>query len=285
MPLKKLIVRDASYQTDPTTGEGFFHVHDPHALIQAAGYLKYKNAGDSEMIYFRGHSRTYPGLQPTLFRGCHTQAAQSRREHLLAKALDELRGLNRIFSTFYDESHEPLMQHYGLKTSWIDLVDNIWVALWFACHKAKTTGTMGEYWHFEKRLPTPEIKEYVYISLIATDISTSVKNKPGFFTGKNTELIDLRVACPSVFLRPHAQHGLLFRNKGGLTRRPSDYASQVRGIIRAELSDALAWLGDGKTLTTHSLFPPVFYDRGYHILLSSGFTGTRVVGAVANVGA
>lgn len=284
MPLKKLTVRDATYIIDPATSEGFFHVHDPHALIQAAGYLKYKNAGSSELIYFRGHARTYPGLQPTLFRGCHNHAAQSRRESLLSKALIELRKLNPIFSTFYEESHEPLLQHYGLKTSWIDLVDNIWVALWFACHKAKTTGSVGEYMHYEKRIPTLGTDDYVYISLIAADISPTEKDRPGLFIGKNTELIDLRVACPSIFLRPHAQHGLLFRNRADHTRRPTDYSSQIRGVIRANLSDALAWLGDGKTLATHSLFPPAFYDRGYNMLLSSAFKGTKVVGSITNVG-
>jgi hypothetical protein len=285
MPLKKLVIRDASYLVDPITSEGFFHVHDPHALIQAVGYVKYKNSSSSELIFFRGHARTYPGLQPTLFRGCSSHAAQSRRESLLAKALIELRRINPILSSFYEESHEPLLQHYGLKTSWIDLVDNIWIALWFSCHKAKSTGSLGEYVHYERRIPTPGQDDYVYISLIAADNAPTVKDRPGLHFGPKTELIDLRIATPSIFLRPHAQHGLLLRNKGGLTRRPTDYSGQIRGVIRASLSDALAWLGDGKTLTTHSLFPPVFYDRGYNILLASSFKGTKVLGSIANVGA
>jgi hypothetical protein len=94
----------------------------------------------------------------------------------------------------------------------------------------------------------------------------------------------LRIACPSIFLRPHAQHALLFRKKGGLTQRPTDYAAQVRGIIRADLANALAWLGDGKTLGSHSLFPPAFYDNRYQILLFSGFKGNKTVGTIINVG-
>jgi FRG domain len=285
MPLKKLVVRDASYVTDPTTGEGFFHVSDPHALIQAAGYLKYKNAGNSELIYFRGHTRTYSGLQPTLFRGCHTHAAQSSRESYLAKSIDEIRTLNRIFRLFYKDCHEPLLQHYGLKTSWIDLVDNIWVALWFGCHKARVAGDVNEYMHYERRIPSLASDEYAYISLIAADVAQTEKDRPGLYLGTNTELVDLRVACPSIFLRPHSQHALLFRNKGGPDQRPTDYSSQIRGVIRAKLSDALAWLGEGMTLSTHSLFPPAFYDRGYNMLLSSAFKGTKTVGSIINVGA
>jgi hypothetical protein len=58
-----------------------------------------------------------------------------------------------IFQQIKLFSHEPLLQHYGLATTWIDLVDNIWVALWFACHKAHISGKRSQYLHFEKRLP------------------------------------------------------------------------------------------------------------------------------------
>ncbi|GAA0468199.1 hypothetical protein Ade02nite_79030 [Paractinoplanes deccanensis] len=33
---------------------------------------------------------------------------------------------------------EPLLQHYGIRTRWLDLVGNIWSALWFACHHFTT---------------------------------------------------------------------------------------------------------------------------------------------------
>ena len=42
----------------------------------------------------------------------------------------------KIFSKYSRTVFEPLIQHYGVKTPYIDLVDNIWVALWFALHQA-----------------------------------------------------------------------------------------------------------------------------------------------------
>lgn len=108
---------------------------------------------------------------------------------------------------------------------------------------------------------------------------------PGLFRGPRTELVDLRVACPSIFLRPHAQHGVLFRKKGIGVVRPTDYADQVRGIIRIDLSNALAWVGNAITLGTHTLFPPPYYDHGYKILLDEKFESKNHVGSIFMVGA
>jgi hypothetical protein len=77
----------------------------------------------------------------------------------------------------------------------------------------------------------------------------------------------------------------LFRKKGKGTIRPIDYADQVRGVIRTDLADALTWLGDAKTLSTHALFPPPYYDHGYKILLDGDFEGSDLVGSVHIVGA
>jgi hypothetical protein len=81
-------------------------------------------------------------------------------------------------------------------------------------------------------------------------------------------MIDLRVAAPSTFLRPHAQTGLLVRQNGKIGAVTRDYKDMVAGIVRVSLDDALSWLGDGKLLSTHVLFPPPVYDFGYRDLLN-----------------
>lgn len=285
MSLEKLSIRDSFLTTDQKNKVSIFHVKDPHALIQAAGYLKYINGkrNEPEQIYFRGNTKLYDKLEPTLYRGCKTQAAQQRRTNAITATIAEIQNELNIFNSFYEESHEPLLQHYGLKTSWVDIVDNIWIALWFGCNKAKQ---IGSYIHYERRTPKSNSDEYVYISLVATDCGCVDKTKPGLYYGKQTELIDLRIATPSVFLRPHAQHGLLFRRRGSQnTQRPTDYFSQIRGIVRIDLADALSWLGDGKTLSVHSLFPPMYYDHGYRILMSATCKMGNAVGCFSNIGA
>jgi hypothetical protein len=278
-----LNVRDARCEIDSASGAQVFHAIDPHALTQAAGYLKHRCAA-TENIHFRGQSRLYPTLTPTLFRGRTRQEAQS-------KAVSELRALIKqavsaasLFSSFDPVFYEPLLQHYGLRTTWLDLVDNVWVALWFACHNALSGARTPRYLHFEKRNPHKETRpSYVYILMIGTDREQTAI--PGFSKGSHTELVDLRIGCPSIFVRPHAQHGVLFRRVGDHVRRPSDCSTCVRGIIRADLQEALSWLGSGELLNTHALMPPPFYDHGYRILLDLELPTTTRAGAIQHVGA
>jgi hypothetical protein len=166
--LGKISIRTAEMAKD-SHGQDVLHVRDPHALIQASGYLKFTRAAEGEAIFFRGQSQTYKAFNPTLFRGISAkQSAQSSRVRDERLFIAEIVKSLKIFSTFPHFSHEPLLQHYGLSTTWIDLVDNIWVALWFACHKAHVTGKQFQYLHFEKRLPDDD-NEFAYILLIATD--------------------------------------------------------------------------------------------------------------------
>lgn len=285
MSLSKLRIRSATYVADPSTGQFVYHVDDPHALVQAAGYLKHiHGCNGGEHILFRGESKLYGTLPPTLFRGVSTHAGQSRRIGLLNSLLASARSANKIFKSLDPRAHEPLLQHYGLKTSWIDLVDNIWVALWFACHRAYAAGPINEYLHFEQRTQSKDPGGFAYILLISADSKPSQKSPPGVVIGKSTELVDLRVAAPSIFLRPHAQHGLLMRMRGDNIMRPLDYSPQIRGVVRIKLDDALEWLGHGKMLGVHALFPPPFYDRGYDILLRSGIVGSQEIGSVHHIG-
>lgn len=279
--LGRISIRNAEMVKDPH-GQDVLHVRDPHALIQASGYLKFIRAPNAESIFFRGQSETYPTLSPTLFRSIgSSQSAQSKRVAELNGYIANIVGRVPILSTFRSFAHEPLLQHYGLSTTWLDLVDNIWIALWFSAHRARVSGKPAEYLHFERRDPRTE--EFAYILLVAADSLPA--GVPGLHKGPETELVDLRVAAPSIFLRPHAQHGVLFRSRGKGNTRPIDYAGRIRGVIRMDLSDALLWLGDAKTLSTHALFPPPYYDHGYKILLDQRFGNNGGVGSILIVGA
>jgi hypothetical protein len=258
---------------------------NPHSLLTVAGYLKYICAKETgQGVYFRGQRTIYGALSPTLYRGIKNQGARDSRERSLSNVLSVVRNSAGIFSSFGAYAHKPLLQHYGIWTTWIDLVDNVWVALWFACNRALSSGKRGEYLHFEERIAdgTPQ---YAYILLIAADIVGRNRRKPGYFFGRSTELVDLRMAAPSIFLRPHAQHGLLFRRKGEDTGRPLDYSPQVYGIIGVELSRALDWLGSGRMVTSHSLFPPPLYDDGYRILSDIDLGLADSVGNIMHIGA
>ena len=282
MSLEKLNIRGAA-NTITSEGQVVFPVKDTHTLIQAAGYLKHvRGCNNSELIYFRGESKLYPTLPPTAFRGVTRQRGSANAGNRIATAIDEFK---RPLAYAKAYAHEALLQHYGLKTTWIDLVDNIWVALWFACHNAHSTGPSGEYMHFERRVPRKDPTGKAYILLLAADSVAPSPAAPGLYIGPNTELVDLRIAAPSVFLRPHAQHGLLMRRRGNTVERPVDYSSQIRGTLEIELEDALEWLGNSTALSTHSLFPPPSYDNGYGNLLDVKFSGRKDIGCITHIGA
>lgn len=282
MPLSKLDIRGSKAVENPQ-GQLIFHVKDTHTLIQAAGYLKHvRGTKNGELVYFRGESELYPTLPPTALRGGSSHRAVSKAIGRIHKAITEF---SRPLKSTGGYAHEALLQHYGLRTTWIDLVDNIWVALWFACHNAKSVGPCGEYMHFERRSPRTDPTGKAYILLVAADAVAPDNRYPGLYVGARTELIDLRIAAPSVFVRPHAQHGLLMRRRGGAIQRPTDYSDQIRGILEIDLADAIEWLGNSTALSIHSLFPPPSYDNGYRSLLDVEFNTSKQVGCILHIGA
>lgn len=256
-----------------------FEVRTPHALAQAAGYLKFAMAGGGG-VYFRGQTAQYDTMLPSLYRGLKRPHTISERD----RELDDY--IKRATPTAFlngtpNDVHEPLLQHYGIRTRWLDLVDNVWTALWFGCHHLKYTGKLNEFVHY-----VPSDAEYVYIVLIQPGKEQPMDRKPGWWECGKATLVDLRRATPSLYLRPHAQHGLLFKR----TKRPSDAGAMdlsefVVGTISVPRSLASSWLGSGELTTVHHVFPPPVFDHGYRRLLENAPAGSKTIGAIQHVGA
>lgn len=281
-PLSKLTHEHGKHAIDAESGLEVFDAPTSHSLIQAAGYLKYNLAKTSgQGVFFRGQSRLYETLSPTLLRGIKDGSPNVQRRTLLDRLLSSIEAEGSALRAVDSDCREPLLQHYGIRTTWLDVVDNIWIALWFACHSARSVGWPEEYLHFEKRIPNHRVgQEYAYVLLLASAYSTPVPGKPGRFKDDRSETIDLRTAVPSHFVRPHAQHGLLVRRLSNAALPVSDQLPLHVGTIRVRLEAALDWLGDATTLTTHSLFPPAFYDYGYRELLSGVKPTEKELGSI-----
>jgi len=259
------------------SGQRVLHVRSFHVLVQAAGYLKHALAAESPCsVLFRGQAKLHNALTPRLYRGVTSQKMKMERDEALQKYIDAVRSQWTALKAVADRIWEPLLQHYGIRTKWLDLVDNIWVALWFACHNAVVTGGHDEYLHFEQRIPGTW-SEPVYVLFLRSD-AIDRTDQAGLWRGEHTELVDLRIAAPSTFLRPHAQHAVLMRRHKGLDHNNIDYRDFVVGVVKVELESALRWLGGGSLLTAH-------YDFGYRDLLDWAPQGNEKVGTVHNVGA
>ena len=113
------------------------HIYSPNGLIQAMGYLKYQLGMKNYGLVFRGQADLYEKeLKPSLYRGIKTQQSATFKQEELNKTITHAqKDVAEIFKGVKPPFVTPLLQHYGLKTEWLDVVDNIWIALWFACYE------------------------------------------------------------------------------------------------------------------------------------------------------
>jgi hypothetical protein len=234
----------------------------PHALTRAGGFLKHVRGEHGERVLYRGQTRDWRPCLPSLFRGDEgplPSRARGLRRDALAEYLEQMRGARAFVPTgrrTYAHAHEALLQHYGIKTPWVDLVDNVWVALWFAT-KRMASSTTATRWRFANSR-----ERYAYILLVTTGkLPRAVA--PGLWAGPECELIDLRVAAPSFYLRPHAQHGLLVRRRDD----PAHIDRHILGTLKIPTRHARRWLGGGFLHDPTVMFPPPRHDLGYLRLL------------------
>jgi len=105
-----------------------------HDLNQFIGFGKYINNHEYN-VFLRGQTNLYNGsLIPSLYRN------RTKIDSITSKYNTRINNICKNIRSFqqYDRKIlDPLLQHYGIRTNQIDLVDNVWVALWFALHKAK----------------------------------------------------------------------------------------------------------------------------------------------------
>ncbi|MGK2954935.1 MAG: FRG domain-containing protein [Solirubrobacterales bacterium] len=263
-------------------------VVDPNALTQVVGHARYQSNGS--LILLRGHSELWPSIIPTLYRshngsrwrakvtgqmadyvrelaggacGCNGRTDKPEcaagwpcRDHSKASDTGVVRGTATA-------AIEPLLQHYGVRTRWVDVVDNIWIALWFACHELRVVGRYG---HHARRDPNETYTPSAYITLLNAGACVPT-GQPGISRSAVARVADLRTAVPSVYVRPHAQHGLLIAAGSWSTETPHDLVHLEELVIEIPLRSALDWLGGGISLTPYVLFPPADHDEGFRRLL------------------
>lgn len=274
-----------------------YEVDNIYALNQIIGYAKFINS-DYGTVYYRGECHLHSSLCPSIFHGAgagYDKLAQELNS-MIAKTLTD----NHLRKTFKLEKLkvktaelivESTLQHYGIPTRFVDVVDNHWIALWFGQNKCQKIKNQNVYYQYVSRDMSPvEImslsdanhKElYQYLLLIAADTNL-VPLAKGIYTGKDVITIDLRASLPSTFLRPHAQHGLVLTKNRHDTNDTYDLSSNVVGIVKMRVDHVAKWLGYGELLSAESLFPSPAFDFGYERLLSRQdiYSGTHF--AIAN---
>ena len=259
-----------------------YEVSNVHALNQLIGYAKFINQSYGD-VYYRGECKLHDTLLPGLLRGRTSTSCSARLNKKIKEIINDDYLKKQLKLDSEDEASsslivEGLLQHYGIKTRFLDVVDNHWVALWMGLFRNTTIKQMVTYNHYaEREIPLVDFANgkkvsdeemYQYILLLAIP-GKSKRSNNGIYTSNDFYEIDLRQALPSTFLRPHAQHGWVIRKRSHTAARPADYdmATSVVGIIKIRIDRAKQWIGSGELLSQDNLFPPPAYDNGYDILL------------------
>lgn len=279
-----------------------YTITDPNILSRFVGYGKYINRYGYN-VYLRGQTDIYKGtLIPSIFRSVSAGRGGTVNPDKLVENLSVIMKKISYESKSMNDYNpivlEPVLQHYGMKTSMIDLVDNLWVALWFGLYSGKTelVGNKGdnggtEHLYYIPRDPEKwgevapgkglfPIRQYAYVYLIATDAieesriygrEKSDDKYAGIYEGKATIAVDLRKAVQSRFLRPHAQHGIMLKKKGKIGGKycAMDYSDLIVGIAEVPVDLGLKWIGQSSLLNVSTLFPSAVYDSGYRDMLNA----------------
>jgi hypothetical protein len=209
------------------------YILDIRGLFLAAGVLRYTLGRFQTAVLYRGQSRDWESRVP-LFRGASTKAEAKERVQWLVAALAEIKSI--FDPTGTDDEREALAQHYGLPTRWLDAIDNIQSAAWFAYHSNSTANQGLE-----------DSVGYIYAFAIPpadTHLAAA---------------IDLRKK-PSEWLRPHIQQAWAIRaadpdrRLGGLSYLQVATFIVPRPLLRG-------WSGYD-VYTQEVMFPNLENDKG-----------------------
>ena len=249
-----------------------YEINDFHTLVQFLGYGKYINRKFGN-VYYRGQTSLYPqknieenkqllyscALTPSIYRTRNNEVL--KRANLFYDRIKNIAKGVKCLCKMPTWKVTPLLQHYGFKTNWLDIVDNVWVALLFASHKFDSSYVNNQ----EIVNICKKENGYAYLFLITSDATREDLNNPGYFIGQSTTVVDLRKTLQSTYLRPHAQHALMLRKNNIDTSK--DYSDLIIGIAKIPIPKTTDWLGRSGLLSVQSLFPSPYYDFGYRKLL------------------
>ena len=227
------------------------------ALIRSVGYFKYNS---HTSLLLRGQPRCYGTMTASLHRRASPPSDRDvdlfLRRYRIALSVDG--------NPADQMSTEPLLQHYGIATRWLDVVDSVPHALFFATHvlvpSPSRAGTLTY---------APSREKYGYIYLLDTGTQRLVRKAGrgivGLTRGSSGLLIaDLRKLKPSLALRPHAQHGLLVRAMTGNI----DLWDRLVARIAVPTTVARRWI-EAPAFDPEELFPAKAWDGVFGHLVSA----------------
>lgn len=250
-----------SYSTDERPHLLIAH---PAILASFMGYLKFQNrlSGEDKEVFFRGQTNNHKNIIPSLLRG-----DDFAKINTLSDAYEKLKDKTKeLFkaSRFKNETIDNLFQHYGIKSKTLDLVDNIYIAIWFATNKWKQVSGFQNLCTYEE---SKDEFGWIYFMLVEPPAPNQTISNPAF-----DGYCDLRKYHSSLSARLHCQHGITYfrNNNGNWTEKNRCFDNLVIASVKIPIS--VDFKMNGTIFTREFLFPNSEIDNTYKLLKRDKFT-------------
>ena len=222
---------------------------EPSEPAVVASFVSYCRGPGNEgrRVYLRGQTSPPTEMLPSLFRDCDghpSRRASFGAYRAFVQRLPEKVTGNR----FTRQNFGAVLQHYGFRTPWLDVLDDVHAAIWFALHARRLIKGQVEYqrtscdagWLLLLSVPPPP----------------------------EVECQDLRETQSSRNVRCHVQQGysLAMQLDDGDPAPQQDFAPMVVGRVRVPNDER--WHLRGFRASQGYLFPGETVDDTYRQLLS-----------------
>lgn len=212
---------------------------EPAVVARFASHVRQaakRKWGKESKVLTRGQTQNYEGMVPSLFRPPSDRTSVQDLLDAESEFVDRIQSELEL-RRFERDNLGALLQHYGLRSSWIDLVDNLWVSVWFATHC--TRNKSGNTSNYQLR---EDNNGWIYF--ISPQAGPS---KP--------KCLDLRKAHQGLSLRLHTQHGWALK---GANNSIDDLNQYVVATVEFPIYEA--WHLSGYLGSEEFLFPPKRLD-------------------------
>ena len=258
-------------------GHSFIRIEDLIALPVFAAFC----SGSGREVFLRGCTGNFGNSLPSLFRNIPDSEVAARWQDYkcLLRELSESPAIKGKGLRWERSNLGAVLQHYGIKTPWLDVVRNLHTAVWFASHDLRhkpckqhetvqddcqSCGSRG--------FVRSSCQAYGWISFYTRDALCSAEH-PCF----NEKLIVQDIPCEqsSRHFRPHAQQGLslaMQNDPGEQKNEPVPEKGLVDlnryRIAHVRFPNKKEWAVCGHMFSTRFLFPPQSQDASLKQLLS-----------------
>lgn len=222
-------------ETWPLTKREHLYAEDPAIIARFISEIKqlaYKKL--KAKVYLRGQAKDYTLVVPSLFRSAADASTRCRLLQAHDDFCNRLPKLHRL-GRFQRPKLAALLQHYWIKTPWLDLVDNLFVAAWFGTHIPDETNSG---WQLSQQ-------QFGWIYVVAT----------GDLNGSKLDVCDLREEHHPLSVRLHTQHAI----SACMPDRGHDFSNYVAARIRFPVNTS--WTSAGGLLSSSFLFPNRVVDH------------------------